>query len=104
MSASHRATPGGPEAAATPVGEVAFSLATGQFNLLISGLSIASSTCRNSPHSTCELIGHPEEYSELSDVIVAQLPGDNGAARRAAERIAVREGRAVRIRPRRGTR
>jgi hypothetical protein len=66
--------------------DVIVTLDPGQFNLLISGLGLAASTANATNFETRELIGHPEEYSALSDHLQAQLPG---AAR---ARIAVREG------------
>jgi hypothetical protein len=77
------------------------TLDTGQFNLLVSGLSLASSACREANFETRELIGHPEDYSELSDHIVAQIPGEGPAPLAARARLAVREGRATPIRARR---
>jgi hypothetical protein len=74
------------------------TLDTGQFNLLISGLSLARGASREPNFKTRELIGNPEEYSALSDGIVAQIEGEGPAPLAARARIAVREGRAVPIR------
>ncbi len=80
--------------------EVVVTLDPGQFNLLISGLGLAASTANATSFETRELIGHPEEYSALSDHLQAQLPGDGPAPGAARARIAVREGLACPVRAR----
>ena len=68
----------------TPVSDDAtITLDNGQFNPLLDALCVAYSTCTQALPSVRELIGQPEEYTELSRQIKAQLPGQ-GFAQRAA--------------------